>query len=120
MPPMTIQEARRAVLVAHPDWGGEAVERAAEGILATEARLAAQDALDAQLAALQAEADQRNAAAKTVGLSGHIGGAASVWDALRADREQALWQDFAERVAEREAQDAEREAQDARPKGWSY
>ena len=120
MAALTLEEARRAVMVAHPDWRSADVENAARGMMATEARLAAQDALTAQVEALQASADAQNANARTAGLSGHVGGAASVWDALRGDREAAAWQDLADR-AEAEAQRvADQAGQDAKPAGWRY
>lgn len=120
MAALTIQDARRAVMAAHPDWRSADVENAAQGMLVTEARLEALDTLTAQVEALQASADAQNAGAKTAGLSGHVGGAASVWDALRGDREAAAWQDLADR-AETEAQRvADQAGQDAKPAGWRY
>ena len=117
---LTIQEARRAVMAAHPEWRSADVEHAAQGMLVTEARLAAQDALTAQVEALQASADAQNAEARTAGLSGHVGGAASVWDALRGDREDAQWADLAARADAEAARVAEQVSEEAKPAGWRY
>ncbi len=122
MPALTIQEARRAVMVAHPEWRSGDVENAAQAMLAREARLDALDSLNEQIGTLQAKADAERADYVANGpdsLFGRVGGHASIFDGMR-QREDAQWRDFGDRAEAQAAKAAEQSKRNARPPGWDY
>jgi hypothetical protein len=59
---MTLQEARRAALLAHPGWPSTDIENAAKSMLAAEGVLDAKDKLADAAEEMQTEADARRAA----------------------------------------------------------
>ena len=100
MSAMTIEEARRAVLLTRPGWRSDQVDNEARRMLAAEGRLAALDKLEAQVQAR-----------KDAGLD--------PWpesDAQRWERER-----FAQDIEDAEARaKAEANRREDKPSGWTY
>jgi hypothetical protein len=98
---LTLAEARRAVMLAHPGWHSSSIDNEARRMLAGEGRLAALDKLEAEVA-------QRAA------------------DGLPAwpESEQQRWERerFASDMADAEARATAAKAQraEAKPAGWEY